>query len=219
VSQLFDALEDAADGAFVVDDKLRIAYWNKTAETILGFDKDDVTSHFCYQLLRGCDEKGHLICKARCQVAKLSLNSKPVPNYDIHVTTKGRENHWLNMSVFTYRIGKANGKKMIVHFFHDLNGKKFDGEVLAQLIELINHSPNVSAKNGTGMEPGSATLTLREREIISLMAKGHGTKEIANLLSVSSNTIRNHIQHILQKFQVHTRLEAVIYAIEHDLIG
>jgi len=216
---LFDALEDAADGAFVVDDKLRIAYWNKAAEAILGFDKDDVTGRFCYQLLHGCDEGGHLICKARCQVAKLALNSKPVPNYDIHVTTKERENRWLNMSVFTYRIGNANGKKEIVHFFHDLNGRKFDEEVLSQLIELISYSPNISAKNGTGREPGPVTLTLREREILSHMAKGHGTKEIAKLLSVSSNTIRNHIQHILQKFQVHTRLEAVIYAIEHDLIG
>ena len=219
MSQLFDALEDAADGAFVVDDKLRIAYWNKAAEAILGFDKDNATGHFCYQLLRGCDEGGHLICKARCQVAKLALNSKPVPNYNIHVTTKGRENRWLNMSVFTYRIGNANGKKMIVHFFHDLKSKKFDEEVLAQLIELINHSPNVSAKIGTGMEPGLATLTLREREILRHMAKGYGTKEIAKLLSVSTNTIRNHIQHILQKFQVHTRLEAVIYAIEHNLIN
>ena len=110
-------------------------------------------------------------------------------------------------------------KKMIVHFFHDLKSKKFDEEVLAQLIELINHSPNVSAKIGTGMEPGLATLTLREREILRHMAKGYGTKEIAKLLSVSTNTIRNHIQHILQKFQVHTRLEAVIYAIEHNLIN
>jgi len=219
VSRFFDALEDAADGAFVVDDKLRITYWNKAAEAILGFNKKDATGHFCYQLLRGCDEGGHLICKARCQVAKLALKSEPVPNYDIHVTTKERENRWLNMSVFNYRIGNANGKKVIVHFFHDLNGKKFNEEILAQLIELISHSPNVSARNGTSMEPGPAKLTLREREILNHMAKGHGTREIAELLSVSSNTIRNHIQNILRKFQVHSRLEAVIYAIEHDLIG
>jgi two-component system nitrate/nitrite response regulator NarL len=50
------------------------------------------------------------------------------------------------------------------------------------------------------------------------LARGHGTQDIAALLFISSSTVRNHIQHILEKLQVHTRLEAVDIAIKHDLI-
>ncbi|MEJ2746212.1 MAG: LuxR C-terminal-related transcriptional regulator, partial [bacterium] len=61
-------------------------------------------------------------------------------------------------------------------------------------------------------------LTPRELEILELLARGHGTSEISELLAISQNTVRNHIQHILQKLQVHTRLEAVTYAIKNGLI-
>jgi len=80
VSRLIEALRDAADGAFIIDENLRIVFWNKTAEAVLGFDSEDVAGQFCYQLLHGYDEGRHLICRERCQVAKLALKSKPVPN-------------------------------------------------------------------------------------------------------------------------------------------
>ncbi len=54
-------------------------------------------------------------------MVKLALQSKPVPNYDIDVTTKQGDSRWLNMSVFTYRMNDTNGKKVVVHLFHDLN--------------------------------------------------------------------------------------------------
>lgn len=219
MSRLLEALRDTADGAFVIDDELRIVYWNKAAEKILGFTEEEVTGGFCYQLLQGRDEGKQLICKAQCYVAKLALRSKPVPNYDIHVITKQGDHRWLNMSVFTYRMASASGKKVIVHLFHDINNRKFDEEVLSQLVELIREHQGGLVKSRTEKEPHLEALTPREREVLGLLAKGHSTGEIGKLLSISSNTVRNHIQHILQKFQVHTRLEAVTYAIEHDLIG
>jgi PAS domain S-box-containing protein len=218
VSRLFEALRDAADGAFVIDEGLRILYWNKAAETILGFGSDDMSGQFCYRLLHGYDEGRHLICKARCQVAKLASKSKPVPNHDIQITTKQGEERWLNMSVFTYRMDATNGKKVIVHLFHDLNHKEVDERVLSHLADVVNRYQDVPHKSLADWELLPEALTPREREILSLLAEGHGTRDIAELLSISVNTVRNHIQNILQKFQVHTRLEAVAFAIKHNLI-
>lgn len=218
MSRLFEALRDAADGAFVIDEDLRIVYWNKAAETILGFGSNDVTGQFCYQLLHGYDNERHLICKARCRVAGLTLNSKPVPNYDIHMATKHGGIRWLNMSVFSYRMVNTNGKKLIVHLFHDLDREKVDEKLMTHLIELINRYQDPSNKNIIGMESLQEALTPREREILTLLAQGHGTRDIANLLSLSLHTVRNHIQHTLQKLQVHTRLEAVAIALKHNLI-
>jgi DNA-binding NarL/FixJ family response regulator len=53
-----------------------------------------------------------------------------------------------------------------------------------------------------------ARLTRREREVLRLMASGAGTEAIAKALVISPQTARTHIQNILTKLEVHSRLEA-----------
>jgi len=218
VSRLFEALKDAADGAFVIDEDLRILYWNTAAEAILGFNSEDVAGQFCYQLLHGYDEGKRLICNARCQVMKLAMKSKPVPNYDIHMRTRQGDRRWLNMSVFTYKLNSTYGKKVIVHLFHDLKHKEVDEKVLNHLVEVVNRFQDVPQENRDTIAPLPVKLTPRECEVLSLLASGNGTKDIAEFLSISINTVRNHIQHILEKLEVHTRLEAVAITIKHHLL-
>ena len=218
MSRLFEALKDAGDGAFVIDEELRILFWNRAAEAIFGFSSDDVAGQFCYRLLHGYDEGQHLICRVKCQVAQLALQSKPVPNYDVHVKTKSGDGRWLDMSVFTYEMNDTSGKKVIVHLFHDLNRREVDDKVLGQLVEVLNHYHDIRHFNGARLESRPDTLTTREREILALLVDGLGTRDIAELFSISINTVRNHIQHILQKLQVHSRLEAVAIAVKNDLV-
>ena len=52
-------------------------------------------------------------------------------------------------------------------------------------------------------------LTAREREILSLLAVGMGTAAIAGHLGISTATVRNHVQRIIAKLRVHSRLAAV----------
>jgi two-component system response regulator DevR len=62
-------------------------------------------------------------------------------------------------------------------------------------------------------------LTPRELEVLELMVDGAtSTEEMAERLNVSVNTLRNHTQHILEKMQAHTRLEAVTRAIRAGLV-
>lgn len=62
-------------------------------------------------------------------------------------------------------------------------------------------------------------LTPREREVVALLAEGASGQEIARRLSISRNTVRTHIQNILTKFQVHSRLEAVTFAVRHGVVS
>jgi DNA-binding NarL/FixJ family response regulator len=55
-------------------------------------------------------------------------------------------------------------------------------------------------------------LTSREIEVLKSLAKGYSTKAIADELNISSATVKNHIKHILTKFDAHTRLEAIRHA-------
>ena len=61
-------------------------------------------------------------------------------------------------------------------------------------------------------------LTPREREILALLAEGSDGVDIARKLSVSKNTVRTHVQNILSKLQVHSRLEAAAFAIRYGLV-
>lgn len=63
-----------------------------------------------------------------------------------------------------------------------------------------------------------ADLTSREREVLSLLAEGASTEEIAQLLFLSLHTVRNHVRNILTKLQARTKLEAVIVAARAGIV-
>jgi DNA-binding NarL/FixJ family response regulator len=68
------------------------------------------------------------------------------------------------------------------------------------------------------MELMAAQLTMREREVLQLLAEGASSGQIAERLGVSPNTVRTHVQGILSKLQVHSRLEAAAFAVRHELV-
>jgi len=62
-----------------------------------------------------------------------------------------------------------------------------------------------------------AQLTAREQEIVSLVAQGFRNKEIADKLSISEQTVKNHLHNIFDKLGVSDRLELALYAIHHKI--
>ena len=61
-------------------------------------------------------------------------------------------------------------------------------------------------------------LTVRESEILQLAAEGRSNKEIASLLNLSSHTVETHRGHILQKLNLHTVPELILYAVRKGII-
>ncbi len=61
-------------------------------------------------------------------------------------------------------------------------------------------------------------LTEREVEVLGLVARGMGNREIGKELFISENTVKNHVRNILEKLQLHSRMEAVMYAVRQNLI-
>jgi DNA-binding NarL/FixJ family response regulator len=62
-------------------------------------------------------------------------------------------------------------------------------------------------------------LSEREREIFQLIAEGHQNKEIAKLLSISVATVETHRAHILEKLDVHTTAQLVLYAARRGVVS
>ena len=61
-------------------------------------------------------------------------------------------------------------------------------------------------------------LTERELEVLRLVARGLANKEIASQLYISENTVKNHVRNILEKLQLHSRMEAAMYAVRENLL-
>jgi DNA-binding NarL/FixJ family response regulator len=72
-----------------------------------------------------------------------------------------------------------------------------------------------SSANGAGettpMEPGRETLTLREQEVVALVAEGLSNREIAWKLHISTSTVIRHVANIMQKLDMHTRTQIAIW--------
>ena len=63
------------------------------------------------------------------------------------------------------------------------------------------------------------SLTAREIEVLEMVADGKTSREIGDLLFISENTVKNHIRNILDKLGLHSRNEAVLYAVRENLIA
>ena len=61
-------------------------------------------------------------------------------------------------------------------------------------------------------------LTDREMEVLTLVAKGMANKDIARQLFISENTVKNHVRNMLEKLQLHSRMEAVVYAVRVKML-
>jgi DNA-binding CsgD family transcriptional regulator len=65
---------------------------------------------------------------------------------------------------------------------------------------------------------GSGPLSVRELEVLGLVAEGHTSREIASSLGISRHTVRRHLENTFAKLGVKSRAAAVAYAYEHDLL-
>ena len=72
----------------------------------------------------------------------------------------------------------------------------------------------------TDEKPAAAQprLTEREMEVLRLAAKGRNNRDIAKELFISENTVKNHIRNILEKLHLHSRMQAVVYAVREKLL-
>jgi len=60
-------------------------------------------------------------------------------------------------------------------------------------------------------------LTPREKEVLSILAKGFSNKEIANALFISEKTVKSHLNNIFRKLKVSRRIKAILYAINREM--
>jgi DNA-binding NarL/FixJ family response regulator len=115
----------------------------------------------------------------------------------------------------------GRGRPLIVHSFRraiqtDRN-EKLAEEVAFNVLSALTNSEAVPSSAGVISPAGISSLTRREAEILMLLSRSMGTKEIADHLCVSRSTVRTHVQNILETLGVHSKLEAVTLVFRQGL--
>ena len=82
------------------------------------------------------------------------------------------------------------------------------------LQDLLGGSPRVDPDSDRAR---IASLTIRERQIVALVARGFSTSKISDRLCIADKTVRNHLASIYAKLDVSDRLELALYAVKHQL--
>ena len=84
--------------------------------------------------------------------------------------------------------------------------------------KLLDEFAAMIKKEEEKEEVPAPRLTPREMEVLEHVAQGMNNREIAKALFISENTVKNHVRNILEKLHLHSRMEAVVYAVREKLL-
>jgi two-component system response regulator NreC len=156
-------------------------------------------------LLNGIEATRQIVRKLPAMhVLILSMHS--AEPYIIQALQAGAKGYLLKDSADTDLIRAVNAVSA---------GKSFFSPAVAKVM-LDDYLQRLAQK---GIVDRYESLSEREREVFQLIAEGHSNKEIASLLHVSPATVETHRAHILQKLDIHTTAELVLYAVRRGVIS
>jgi DNA-binding CsgD family transcriptional regulator len=200
LKELQQIVNSTADAAFAADPLGSVVAWNDSAAALFGVPRAAAVGTHCGRILRGAGECGP-VCGPDCPIRCAARARRPVANFDLAVET-GEGRKWCNISVLLAEVAGS----VLAYSIHVIRAVD-----IRKRLELVMRDFIVASRSPCR----EVQLTARERQVLSLLAKGRPTAAIARELAISSVTVSNHIQHILRKLGVHTRLEA-IRAAEHS---
>jgi len=227
-NDFFNTICNTGDGVFIVDASKHIIKWNKGAEKILKYPEIDVLNQECFRIISGKAAPDKPLCGHNCKVHSGVLKGVPQKNFDILSQTNEGEPLWLNVTI----ISPSNSEEpFIAHIIRDITHEKKTGMALNSFMTDLGSSDwiykdksaertpakNPSMAHHTTTDQPSTALSGREIEVLTLLAEGLSTKGLAQKLSISHFTARNHIQNILVKLDLHSKAQAVSYAFKKGI--
>jgi len=208
-----DLIAGAETAAFAMDRNERIIYWNAAAEKLLGWSADEVLGRPCFSVLAGRDPFGNLYCMRDCAIVRTAAEGASVEPFLMEIARKKGGSQKLKVRV----VPLPAGGKTVSCLMHLVER----GDP-AELDRLVGSLRAVAKPGADPSRPDPvlsvSPLTAREREIVVLLSNGYAALNIAAKLNLSHATVRNHIQNILRKLEVHSQVEAIAVAFRRGWI-
>jgi PAS domain S-box-containing protein len=217
MNTFLDTVHRSLDAMFAIDGKQRVTVWNQACEDLTGISAVQAIGSPCHEILQGHEPSGRAFCGAICPLNQLAKGGPPPSTFSMRISAKDGEK--IQVTVGTMLMPSPDNREwMVVHvmrrghckssagfFDHDDPGKdSIDEEHQKEMDEHVSRS--------------LCLLSERERQILRLLTNGQSTGAISGHLHISMTTVRNHIQRLMAKMNVHSRIEAVTCANRHHLV-
>ncbi len=231
IDDVLHSLENTADGAFAVDQQQRIVAWNTRAKEVLGHESSEALGRYCYDLIEpapSCFEGRRGLCseaecEPACDVMQIARRGEPAPTHTRLIRSKDGTPSWLTLTHVPVATRPDGGEFVVLHLFRDVGSDRRTKLLIENLLGQIAAMITLLDQFRGPVPPECASkpvaeLTGRQQEVLVLLAKGFSTPTIAKYLGINTSTVRNHIQKLFEKLDVHTRTQAVIAGLDVGLI-
>lgn len=230
-----------SEPAFAVNGSHQIVAWNDGAERLLGLKAEEVVGMRCYEALSTTEGALCVDCRFRCGPSVGAQRSpgasgarRAAAASKAYIAASPTERRRVNVT--TLAAHTRAGQLRVVHLLHDTHeadtppaeevsahatppatpAKRVTSAAAAQRSIAAATVGDASESSGKHRRP--TMLTQRELEVLRLLGAGHSTDDIARELSITRVTARNHVNKVLDKLGVNSRLQAVVIASQLQLI-
>jgi PAS domain S-box-containing protein len=215
-AELFALLEQTADAAYSVTESGEICSWNGAAERLLGYPAKEVVGRNIEDLLQARDVLGTPAFAGGFQAMTRHWPANGgIPNFDVEVRTRSGDRIWMNVSTI-FVDNHLPGRRLFVRLAHGIEQRRHNEELFHRLLTAARQL--VALADETQRHTPVESLSQQERRILKLFAEGRNSTTIARNLSISPQTLRNHLHHINRKLRTRNRLEAVTHAQQRGLL-
>ena len=194
-----------ADGLFVTDERQRIVSWSSAAQRMLGYAPEEVIGQPCYLVLMGREPDGHPVCGLGCPVTKNARRGRGTPAYEVAARARDGSLRCLSNSVLV--LDGPHASFRVIHLLRAVRA----GRLPERRVVPERHA---EADDAAPIE----ALTRRELEVLRLFAGAATIDNVAEALSISLFTARNHIASIQRKLGARNRLEMVLIGMRAGLV-
>lgn len=195
------------------DQECRVVGWSATAQALLGLKAGQALGKHFFETVQAKDTFGNLMCCRGCGLVEMAKRGLPPNTFEMEVAAASGGRVRLFVSVSFASEGRHGGPRRLVFYLRRDLRRQGDRRVIADRRRARN------ASLGGAVDPNAPNgpwhLSRREREVLHQLVSGASTQDLAERLGVSGATARNHVQHLLHKMGVHSRVEAVALAGRH----
>ena len=197
------------------DARGRVVFWNRAAEKVFSQSAASALGRRCHELIQARDVFGNRFCTENCPVVDMARRNETIEPFEWQVAGPPPARPQKARVQILRLAGEEPGEYSLVHLLEPMD----EGARLSQLLSALRAKPvTAPVPSPRPAEPeklasASPPLTRREKQVLACIAAGMQNKEIATKLGISLATVRNHVHAILEKLDVHSKLEALSLAV------
>ncbi len=203
------------EATVAVDDRGIIVAWNAAAEQLLGWSAETALGKPCHEVMHGSTPAGAPVCSRDCAIVQLCREGKAARRFEMVAHRPDGADVWLDVTTVTV---DDEGRSVAIHVLTESVASRRMAAVAEDVAQRLAIARRDTATDEIARQEIRRVLTPRELDVLQLLAAGLSTDDIGRQLGLSRATVRNHVQNLLPKLGVHSRIEATVVALRAGLV-